>query len=69
MKPKFSNLSSIVESEPGRRWQNILDQVDTLRDFLGFHPVVIYEEYILLRSPADILSFGKVLLKCDVFQE
>ena len=59
----------IKKIEPDRGWIISFVQDDTLRDFLGFKPSVIYEEYITSDKPVDILSFDNIFLETDIAQE
>ena len=68
IKTNFATLGSILEIEPGRGWQISFVQNDTLRDLLGFKPVVICDEYKLSHNPIDILSFDSNFLETDIAQ-
>ena len=41
---------------------------DGIRDLLGFHAFILYEEYNLSSSPADILSFDNIFIHTDIAQ-
>ena len=44
IKPNFSTLGSIIEFTPGRWIQISFVHENSIRDFLGFHSVAIYEK-------------------------
>ena len=54
IEPNFSFLGSIVEISLPRS-QIALKPNDSIRDLLGFKPVVLHEEDILSEYPVDIL--------------
>ena len=41
---------------------------DSIRDFLGFHAITLYEEYNLSTSPVDTLSSDNIFIETDVGQ-
>ena len=68
IKPNFSTLGSIIETDARTgRFINFTPN-DSMRDLLGFKPKVIQEEYNLSDYPVDILSFDNIFLECDIAQ-
>ena len=41
---------------------------DSIKDFLGFKPVVLHEEYNLSDYPVNMLSVDKIFLECDIVE-
>ena len=41
---------------------------DSINDLLGFHSIILYEEYKLSPNPVDILSFDNIFLECYIAQ-
>ena len=39
---------------------------DSIRNFLGFHETILWQEYNLPQNPVDILSFDNTFLECDI---
>ena len=67
IKPNFSTLGSINEISPqGPIISFMFD--DSIKDLLGFHAIILYEEYNLSTNPVDILSFDNFFLECDIAQ-
>ena len=63
----FSTLASIVGTSS--RWLKIcLLQDVSLRDLLGFDPVVLNEKYNLSPNPVGILSFDNFVLETEIAQ-
>ena len=68
IKPKFSNLGSIIAISSNITGSQIaFTPDDSKRDLLGFTQKVIQEEFNLSDYPVDILSFD-VFLECDIAQ-
>ena len=65
IKPNFSTLGSIIEISPQGLIINFMFD-DSIRDLLGFNAKTLYEEYTLSNNPVDILSFGKILIECNI---
>ena len=64
-KRKFSTLGSIIEISPqGPIISFVFD--DSIRNFLGFHETIFYNEYNLSPNPVDILLFDNFFLDCDI---
>ena len=68
IKPNFSTLGSIIEIDVGIGRKIDFTPNDSIRDFLGFKPKVLQEEYILSDYPVDILSSDNIFLECDITQ-
>ena len=67
IKPNFSTLGSIIEISPqGPIISFMFD--DSIKDLLGIHAILLYEEYNLSTNPVDILSFDNIFLECDIAQ-
>ena len=64
-KPNFSTLGSIIEISPEGPIISFRFNI-SIRDLLGFNARTLYEEYTLSNNPVDILSFGNILLDCDI---
>ena len=39
---------------------------DSLKDLLGFHAIILYEEYNLSPNPVDIISFNNIFIETDI---
>ena len=64
IKAKFSTLGSTIELQPqGPMISFVFD--DSIRKLLGFHDIILYNEYILSPNPFDILPFDNSVLECD----
>ena len=67
IKPNFSTLGSIIEISPqGPIISFMFD--NSIKNLLGFHAIILYEEYNLSTNPVDVLSFDKIFLECDIAQ-
>ena len=65
--PSFSTLGSIIEiSRQGPLISFVQD--DSIRDLLGFDPLVIFQQYNLSHNPVDMLSFDNFFLQTDIAQ-
>ena len=65
IEPKFSTLISVIEiATQGPIISFMFD--DSIRSFLGFHTITLYEKYNLSPNPVDILSFDNIFLECDI---
>ena len=66
-KPNFSALGSIIEISPQCPIKSFMFD-DSIKGFLGFHAITLYEKYKLSTNPVDILSFDNIFLECDIGQ-
>ena len=67
MKPNFSTLGSIIEISPqGPLISFMFDE--SIRDFLTFHAITLYEKYNLSPNRVDILSFDKIFINTNIAQ-
>ena len=67
IKPKFSTLGSNIEISPQRPINGFVFD-DFVRNPLGFHKTLLYEEYNLSLNPVDNFSSDNIFLKCDITQ-
>ena len=65
IKQYFSTLASIVWISRTEPFIHFV-QDDSIRNLLGFDPVVKYEKFELSPNPVDILSFDDIFLKTDI---
>ena len=65
IEPNFSSLGSIIEIKPQRAIIGFVYD-DSVRNFLGFHEIMLFKVYNLSQNPVDILSFENVFLECDI---
>ena len=56
IKQNFSTLGSIIEIYTQGPVITFIPD-NSIRDFLGFNMITLYEEYNLAQNPVDILSF------------
>ena len=67
IKPIFSTLGSIIEkSTQGPIISFVF--IDSIGSLLGFHETILYKEYNLSSTPADILSSDNIFLECNLAQ-
>ena len=65
IKPLFSTLGSIIEISPqGPIISFMFD--GSIKDFLGFHAITLYEEYNLSPNLVDIISFNNTFIETDI---
>ena len=65
IKPNFSTIGSIFEISPQGPIIGFLFD-DSMRKLLGFHEIILFEEYHLPPNPVDILSCDNIFIETDI---
>ena len=66
IKSNYSTLGSFTEVSSNITSSQIVSTLDnSVRDLLGFKPVVLHEEYNLSVYPVEILLSDNIFLECD----
>ena len=70
LKPKFSTLTSVIEKSSNIEDSQIsFTPDDSMRDLLGFKPIISQEEKNLSDSPVDILPFDAIFLESVIARD
>ena len=65
----FSTLGSFMEISSDITGSQIdISPDDSIRDLLGFKPVIIHEDYNLSHYPFDIVTFDNIFLETEIAQ-